>query len=114
MCTLPTSLVTSTQSPSANPSFGGGFGIHPQARFVGILVQQLVVLRAKLGVLRHLAGQQVELIFAGHGRLFPGRPGRETGIGQRFGIDFDLAGGRVEGDFSIRFLWLAFRHSLWL
>ena len=44
--------------------FCGGLGIHPQAWFIGILVEQLVVLRAKLGLLRHFAGQQVELIFA--------------------------------------------------
>ena len=35
----------------------GSCGIHPQARFIRILVQQLVVLGAKLGGLGHLAGQ---------------------------------------------------------
>ena len=80
------------------PKFLRRFRIHPQTGFILIFVKQLVILSGKLGVPANFARQQVKFVLVGVGWLFPGRPGRETGICQRLRVNFDFAAGRIEGN----------------
>ncbi len=71
-----------------------GLDIHPKTGFIVILVQQLIILRAKLGLPGSFSSQEIELTGFRCRRLFPFGHAVKTGFVQGIGLQLDLSAGR--------------------